>query len=261
MHQRLFVLTSSIFFLLGMATVMDAETRTPRTLEQGGVVLTFDDRNFDDWIKAIPLFEELEVKATFFISGEIDQQARDAIQQLARHGHAIGSHSIHHLKAVEFCQQRSTDEFLRFEIEPQLKSFQAIGVTPGAFAYPMSRNNAVTDELLLQVFRHVRTGKNIDAGQRICDIDAFFVPANEINKHGCLYAKGIDHAPTRPDRTYAQFDAAFMRAARNQEIIVLYAHRISEIGTRNFVTPAALRRIIGSAKALGLTFYTCDQLP
>ncbi|MCA9146599.1 MAG: polysaccharide deacetylase family protein [Planctomycetales bacterium] len=238
-----------------------ANSATPRTLDRGGVLLTFDDRNFDDWVKAIPLFDEFKVKATFFISGEIDQEAHDAIRQLTAHGHAIGSHSVNHLKAVEYCQQRSTAEFLRLEIQPQLEAFQRIGVTPVAFAYPMSRNDAVTDDALLKVFRHVRTGRNIAAGERLSEVDAYFVPANEMKKHGCLYAKGIDHAPTRADRTFEQLDTALSRAAKNQEIIVLYAHRISETGIRNYVTPDALRRIIGMAKSLGLEFYTFDQLP
>ncbi len=125
----------------------------------------------------------------------------------------------------------------------------------------MSRNDAVTDAALLKVFRHVRTGRNIGKNERLSDDNVFFVPAAKISEHGCLYAKGIDHAPDRTDRTYEQLDAALARAARNQEIIVLYAHRISETGTRNFVTPEALTRVFSKARDLQLKFYTFDELP
>ncbi|WP_442510318.1 polysaccharide deacetylase family protein [Novipirellula sp. SH528] len=235
--------------------------RTPAPLTEGGVVMTFDDRNFDDWIKALPLFDEFGVKATFFISGKIDDTARDAIQQLRARGHAIGSHSVNHLKAVEYFQENSPEAFLRREIDPQLKEFQAADVAPVSFAYPMSRNNAATDETLLNVFRHVRTGKNIAADKRLSEDDAFFVPASKIAEHGCLYGKGIDYAPLRPDRTYQQIDGALERAAKNREIIVLYAHRISKTGTGNFVTPEALTRVFSKAKEQGLRFYTFDELP
>lgn len=228
---------------------------------KGGIVMTFDDRNFDDWVKAIPLFDEFGVKATFFISGKIDGPAIEAIRQLRSHGHAIGSHSVHHLKAVEYCQEKSPDEYVRNEIQPQLQEFSSATVTPTSFAYPMSRNDAVTDETLLKVFRHLRTGKSMTKGERISEIDEFFVPVSEISDHGCLFAKGIDFAPIKPDRTFEQIDAALARAAWNQEILVLYAHQIKETGTGNFVTPKALARVISKAKELGLEFYTFDQLP
>ena len=68
-------------------------------------------------------------------------------------------------------------------------------------------------------------------------------------------------ASTLPHRTYQQIDGALERAAKNREIIVLYAHRICETGTGNFVTPEALARVVSKAKELGLRFYTFDELP
>lgn len=242
-------------------TNVPSRAQTPKPLTEGGVVLTFDDRNFQDWIQALPLLDEFGVQATFFISGKIDGPALKAIQKLQAHGHAIGSHSVNHLKAVEYFEENSAETFLRREITPQLNEFQVAGVAAVCFAYPMSRNNAATDEALLKVFRHLRTGKSIAANERLSEQDAFFVPAAKIAEQGCLPGKGIDFAPTRPDRTYEQFDGAFDRAAKNNEIIVLYAHRIAESGNGNFITPEALTRILQSAKQRGLRFYTFNDLP
>lgn len=249
-------------FASGGVSAEDLAT-PPVSLKHGGVVMTFDDRNFDDWIDALPLFDKFGVKATFFISGKIDAQAVSAIRQLRNHGHAIGAHSVHHLKAVEYCQERSPEEFLRNEIQPQLDELQAAGISAAAFAYPMSRNDSVTDKALLQRFRHLRTGKSVADGERVCEVDKFFVPVHRISQHGCLIAKGIDYAPTRQDRTFEQIDAALARAAANNEIIVFYAHRICETEPErgHFVTPEALARVFGKAKELGLPFYTFDQLP
>ncbi|WP_182866589.1 polysaccharide deacetylase family protein [Rhodopirellula sp. JC639] len=230
-------------------------------LTEGGVVFTFDDRNFDDWVRAIPLFDEFSVKATFFISGPIDAPALAAINQLKKHGHAIGSHSVHHLKAVEYFRQNSSEQFLRQEIDPQLDQLAEADVKVTSFAYPMSRNNAATDSALLGVFRHVRTGRQTQPLERLSEVDDLFIPAKDIARRGCLHAKGIDYAPDRPDRTFEQLDAALARAAHNDEIIVFYAHRISESGPGHFVTPDALRRIFTTVRQLGLATYTCDQLP
>ena len=39
---------------------------------RGLLLLRFDDRNFDGWEKALPLFEKTGAHATFFINGAID---------------------------------------------------------------------------------------------------------------------------------------------------------------------------------------------
>lgn len=233
----------------------------PLPTDKGGLVMTFDDRNFDDWVKAIPLFEEFGVRATFFIYGNIDRKAFNAIQKLREKNHAIGSHSVHHLKAVEFLQKETEKVYLENEITPQLESFKTQGVPVSSFAYPMSRNNEATDQLLLKEFRHIRTGRNIEKGKKLCEDDAFFVPVEEISQYGCLNGKGIDFAPTRSDRTFEQIDEALERAAKNREILVLYAHRIADSAKGNHITPEALIRIFSKANELELNYYTFDDLP
>ncbi len=233
----------------------------PEPLTKPGVVLTFDDRNFDDWLAALPLFEKYDAKATFFISGEIKGKALETALALKKAGHAIGSHSVHHLSAVEYLEKHSAAKFMEAEVVPQLVAFEKAGIDVTAFAYPMSKNNADTDRELLKVFRHLRTGKGIDSEQEIRDCDEFFVPAARMAEHGLLYGKGIDFAPVRGDRTFEKIDAALVRAAQNGEIITLYAHRIVPIGKGNFITPMALEHVLKKAKSLNLTFYTVDQLP
>lgn len=239
----------------------EKETKVHDELEQGGVVLTFDDRNFDDWLAAIPLFAKYDAKVTFFINGAIDENALATAQELKRHGHAIGSHSVHHLSAIDYLESHTAAEFVKNEVIPQVVALKAAGITPTAFAYPMSKNHPDTDRELLRIFRHLRTGKGIDSGREICDYGEFFVPAEEIKDVGLLFGKGIDFAPTGEDRTFEKIEAALTRAAQNREIFTLYAHRIIPIGKGNFITPSALERILRKAKSLNLPFLTVDQLP
>lgn len=243
---------------------MKASTRSKVSsfrADRGGVALTFDDRNFSDWIAALPLFEKYGVKATFFISGPIDEPALAAARKLLSQGHAIGAHGFRHRKAVEHSQQTSVARYVRDEIDPQLAAFQKAGIKPTSFAYPSSQNNAVTDRALLRKFRHLRTGSGLAAGQQLNGQDRFYVPAGKTKAHGCLTGKGIDYAPSMDDRTFEQIDAALARAARQKEILILYAHGIAVSKRGHHVTPEALERIFRKARELQLPFYSFDELP
>lgn len=235
---------------------------TPPPLEKAGLVLTFDDRNFDDWLAALPLFDQYGVKATFFISGPIDARALEVSRQLIAHGHAIGSHSVHHLKALDFVREHSMEEYLRQEIQPQLDAWHAAGIPITAFAFPSSSSDAATERALLQVFRHLRTGGPMAPGDRLSDCAPFFTPLAQVPARGALPSKGIDYAPTREDRTFEQLDAALTRAATRGEVLTLYAHGIRRLGGKgHFITPQALEHLFTKARELKLAFYTFDQLP
>jgi len=238
-----------------------SNVKTPYRPDKGGVVLSFDDRNFSDWLEAMPLFKQYGVKATFFISGSIDSTALDAARKLQRRGHAIGAHGLHHLKAVDYSRKHSAEDYVRAEILPQLKAFNAAGITPSSFAYPSSQDDGNTDRVLLKRFRHLRTGGAMAAGEEIRGKDIFYVPANKTSTRGCLHGKGIDYAPSMNDRTFEQLDGALERAARNNEILALYAHGIAVSKRGHHVTPRALEHIFRKAEELRLPFYTFDQLP
>jgi peptidoglycan-N-acetylglucosamine deacetylase len=265
-RNTLQLLAAALLLTLAASRVTRADTAASAAaclpqLDRGGVVLTFDDRNFDGWIKSLPLLDKYAAHATFFINGAIDRRALEAIRQLRGHGHAIGAHGVHHLRAVEFSRRRAMDDYIREEILPQIEQLKAAGITPTAFAYPNSDNNAATDAALLKVFRHLRTGCGTAADERIGEKDVLFVPADQIGRHGCLQGKGIDFAPTRADRTYEQIGGALTRAIKRKEIVVLYAHQIAVSGKGNYITPEALEHVLRKAKELQLPFYTFDQLP
>lgn len=255
--------TPKLVAALSPATADAPTAPSPFRPDKGGIALTFDDRNFQDWLSALPLFEKYGVKATFFISGKIDAQALAAARQLQSHGHAIGAHGVHHLKAVDYSRNQSVEEYVRNEIAPQLKALQATGIAPTSFAYPSSQNNEDTDQAILAggKLKHLRTGAGIKPGSQIAANDQFFFSADKIANQGSLIGKGIDYAPAMEDRTFEQLDAALERAAANNEILILYAHGITISKRGHHVTPSALERLFQKARELDLPFYTFDQLP
>jgi len=261
--MRVFFASLALVALISLSVTFADPRSTPDPLptDKGGIALTFDDRNFSEWLAALPLLDKYGVKATFYISGPIDQKAVKAALELKEHGHAIGCHSIHHLSAVKYSDQHSAEYYVQKEVLPQMIAFKAVGIVPTSFAYPMSSNNKATDDALLKIFRHVRSGAGIAPGKRISSKVTFFVPSSKIAEHGCLYGKGIDYAPDKEDRSYEQIDEALTRAAQKNEIIVLYAHRIATSGKGHYISPDALEHIFKTAKKLQLPFYTLDQLP
>lgn len=226
------------------------------------MVLSFDDRNFDDWLAALPLFDRYGVKVTFFISGVIDARALEVSRQLVARGHAIGSHSVHHLKALDYIREHSMEEYVRNEIQPQLDAWRAAGIPVTSFAFPSSSSDAATERALLATFRHLRIGGLMAPGDLLSNRDPFFVPIAQVAAKHSLNSKGIDYAPAREDRTFEQIEGAFTRAATRGEILTLYAHGIRNIGGKgHFITPQALEHLFIKARELKLPFYTFDQLP
>jgi len=59
--------------------------------------------------KLLKLFREYEIKATFFVLGDVAKQSPDLIIKIANEGHEIGSHCMHH----KFIYRQSPSEFHR----------------------------------------------------------------------------------------------------------------------------------------------------
>ena len=55
--------------------------------KRGVLCLTFDDRNFQYWLAAMPIFRKHGAKASFFIRGEINAEALEVIAALKADGH------------------------------------------------------------------------------------------------------------------------------------------------------------------------------
>jgi peptidoglycan-N-acetylglucosamine deacetylase len=240
----------------------------PTNLERPGVVLTFDDAYIAQWLAAQPIFAEYKARATFFVSAfdRLSPAQIAGVQQLRAAGHAIGCHGLRHLMAVDTVRRTSIREYLQTEIEPALALLRQAGITPTAFAYPSSQHDETTDAALAQYFRHLRSGTGVPAGKTAATTDAIFTPLADVPARRCLLGIGIDYAATQePNEPKGlRLDdvcAALDRAAQRREIIVFYAHSISDKGPGHHLRPAVLKEILAHAAQAGLAFYTYDDLP
>ncbi|MEI8062651.1 MAG: polysaccharide deacetylase family protein [Verrucomicrobiota bacterium] len=105
------------------------------------ISFTFDDglRSQVDW--ALPIFEELGFKVTFFVIAGQLEVGWDKWRAIAARGHEIGNHSLTHplggLPAVR------DDDSLEHEIVAGARLItEKLGHPPVSFAYPFNKRNA-----------------------------------------------------------------------------------------------------------------------
>ncbi len=124
--------------ILFISFLYHGESDTLRTVDGGGVVLTFDDMNIDDWYQADKVLDKYGWKATFFISHyySLDEQQKNKLSELQAKGHEIGSHSNKHLNASHFISDNSIDEYVATDILPSINQMKKEGFDVTSFAYP-----------------------------------------------------------------------------------------------------------------------------
>jgi len=139
--------TSIDYYDLTMAIVGYSE------LPEKPVLLTFDDGYLDNYTNAFPLLQEYGFKGTFFVITEFIDSGREGymtwpmIEEMARAGHRIESHSRTHPDLTE-----KDRDGLIWEILGSQQTIAAhIGYTPRYFCYPGGDYNEQTIALLREL--------------------------------------------------------------------------------------------------------------
>jgi len=129
----------------GLAFFTYADFAHNRPVEPG-LALSFDDTSVEAWFALRPMFQRYAAQVTFFVSRyyNIDDEARGQLKQLAAEGHAVEAHSVLHLRAPDYVEQRGLNAYVREEVDPSIAILRNDGFTVDAFAYPFG---ARTDEL------------------------------------------------------------------------------------------------------------------
>ena len=238
-------------------------------LRKGALVLSFDDRNFADWEKAIPLFDKYGAHATFFFCGPVDDEAKGPLKALAAKGHSIGLHGLKHQNADDAVTAMGAEAYFAEEIEPQLAGCRAAGIRVTSFAYPNSRCTDETDALFrAKGFTHIRGGhKGVapydpkgekQAGlQPLHAVDRIFFPTSERENQfrldtviaGEAYHTDIEDVL-----------ACIRRCAERNEVFVLTSHGIAPDAKHINMKTEWLERILATAKECGVPCLGFDEL-
>ncbi len=221
-------------------------------VENGIVCLTFDDRNFDGWLAALPIFAEHNAHASFFVSGEIDEKALATMKALADAGHTVGIHTLHHADAPQYFDAQGSEAFIANEILPQLEICEKAGLKIKSLAYPNNRRDERTDSALAGYFDHFR------AGMRDASDEEIFVPLAKLGETRVMRGFGLGEYYSTVE---SEFLAKIERAAKENACVTFFSHDISPAAKHINLPTEMLVSALEKATELGVKLLGFDELP
>ena len=230
----------------------------------GIVALSFDDRNFADWERTLPMFEKYGASATFFICGNIGSNELRFVKRAFSRGFEVGLHGAGHRNADTHIPKLGEREFWRLEIEPQLKALETIGVRPFSYAYPNTRRNDETDAVFLRHgFTRLRgrgngmispnpydpKGEKLDKWRKVAECDDVFDPACDFHKTHNI--KGVILGSAY-HTDIGDIMNAISRAGNRAETLAILSHGISDSPNGISAKTEWIERILKEANSLGV---------
>lgn len=205
------------------------------SVDRGAICLTFDDRNFAGWRKIMPLLQEYEAHATFFISGKIDADALSEINALRSFGHSVGLHGSNHWRSVDKVTELGETAYLEAEILPQLEVFKRENIPLSAFGYPFSQQNETTEQMLKKYFRHLRTGAvDLDALTPL-EMEKIFLPWHNVAENILLHGVSLG----RYSNNFDPIAKTITYIAAENRLGVFYSHDVTpeQLSPNNITIP------------------------
>ena len=239
----------------------DCRLKAARWPRHGVVGLSFDDKAFDQWEAAFPLFAKYDARTTFFVIGT---NRIDFMRKALAAGHEIGSHGLRHMDAPPAVERNGEEWFWKVEMEPQLKTFAAAGVPVRSYAYPNCRRTPETDAMF---FRHgiVRVrgsdaafpspnpydpkGEKLDRWRPVAETDSMFIPAAEF-----ITARQVPNV-IMGESYHTDIEdilRAMARAGERGEALFIVSHGISRGAKGLSMKTEWLERMLSSADGLGV---------
>ncbi len=125
-------------------------------LEEGEhpkVYLTFDDGPSENTSKILDILKERNIKATFFVIGQEDDESRELYRRIVAEGHTLGMHSFSHKYDAIYKSRESFAEDM-LHLQSYLK--EVTGVAPTLIRFPGGSSNGVSNVDIKELIRYVR---------------------------------------------------------------------------------------------------------
>ncbi len=125
-------------------------------LEEGEsrkVYLTFDDGPSENTAKILDILKEKNVKATFFVIGQEDEESKELYQRIVAEGHTLGMHSFSHKYSVIY---QSLESFSEDMAHLQAYLSEVTGVTPEILRFPGGSSNQVSNTDMTEFIRFLK---------------------------------------------------------------------------------------------------------
>lgn len=230
----------------------------PEIALTSGISLTFDDDYIAQWHANRELFQEFELRATFFVRGlsRLSDAELRTLMDLRADGHEIGSHGFRHKSVVRHYggDAANVGRYIEEEILPAIESMRAFGLEAHSFAYPYGHHTPEYDAALLQHFQHIRCvayTRSYVAPHRLRAIFHDLGSGQRVH-----HAIGLDNAYGNVN----QMSAALSKAARMRLVVGLYAHNLAENDGHYSLRPSKLRTLLQQVRRLGMRSFTLREL-
>lgn len=209
-------------------------------VKKSGILLSFDDYNAENWESYFDLFDEYDVKVTFFVNcSEPTQFCYDAIAR----GHEIGLHTASHWKVPGLSEAELKEQCL----DP-IETFREKGIELTTFSYPSGAYTQETNDILLQYYKVLRGAYYYEIRGK-ADL-----------REGFVESYSIDNINHPSDEEYEESVTRILKdlAANEGAVGSLYSHAID--GGDWCVSEDHLIFLFEKAKELGLIFYTYQDM-
>jgi peptidoglycan/xylan/chitin deacetylase (PgdA/CDA1 family) len=142
----------------GLALLTFAEL-SPDGPPRAGFAFAFDDDSVDAWLSVRDILAAHHARVTFFVTRWylMTPAQKDGIAQLAKDGHDIEPHTVHHPNAVDYVAAHGVDAYVSDEVMPSVQDLAEAGYHPTSFAYPFGAHDAAIDDAVLAHLARVRT--------------------------------------------------------------------------------------------------------
>jgi peptidoglycan/xylan/chitin deacetylase (PgdA/CDA1 family) len=242
---------TTIALLLVLLFVGCKKFEKPGSLQDPGVVITFDDNYVDNWMEYLPMLDSAGVRATFYICryNRLTADQKNDLKTIQSHGHEIAFHTTNHYNMMDYVykEKHTIDELMKKEIEDGLKMMNRDGFFPTTFAYPAGAHNGLFDKMLKRYFKSVRALNGTN------DFSKSLAPTE---RNDVLYGLGIDKSSNRSDDNIMQM---IKSAFDNRDCAVFVAHNINKNISLS-VTKERLLKMFAYIKSLGLKYYTASEI-
>ena len=101
----------------------------------------------------LDILKEKNIKATFFVTGQEEEEAKALYQRIVDEGHTLGMHSFSHKYDVIY---KSLDAFVEDMNRLQTYLEEVTGVTPTIMRFPGGSSNQVSNVDIKELIRYVK---------------------------------------------------------------------------------------------------------
>ncbi len=222
-----------------------------------GIVFCIDDYYVEDFYKPehYKYIQQAGIKMTYFICRyhQLNNKRKEIIHRFYTDGHEIAFHGTHHINAVNYLKNHSIEEYINYEILPDLTLMKQQGYNVNDFSYPYGHSTLELDSILLtRYFYFIKLGSINEAGLYTLNEDKRIIRAFPLDdRYWKLY-----HIDMK--KVLALIDSA----DKNNKIIVFYSHRLEDEYNDNVNSTwfDKFRMIMDYARQKGFHFYTLQDL-